>query len=59
MKRGATATEPKVRTVGGFDVPPCKWCKRETPCTCGPAPCRCTCGRCQYPFPLPDDGPVR
>ena len=48
-----------IRTVGGFDNGPCHLCAREEPCKCGPytpETCACTCGRCQYPFPLPDDG---
>lgn len=49
------------RTVGGFDVPPCHLCAREQPCSCGPfvGDCQCSCGRCLYPYPLPDDGPLR
>lgn len=36
----------------------CDFCRREIPCECAGAPCMCTCGRCQYPGPLPDDGPL-
>lgn len=47
-----------VAVVGGFDSPPCEFCRRERPCSCGPIICRCSCGRCLYPGPLPDDGPL-
>lgn len=54
------AEQPKattIRSVGGFDVPPCDLCRREEPCECGGRRnCACTCGRCLYPYPLPDDG---
>lgn len=39
--------------------PDCRWCEQERPCGCGREPCRCTCGRCLWPYPLSDDGPVR
>lgn len=46
------------RMIGGFDNDPCFWCQREEPCRCGSTvACACSCGRCLYPFPLPDDGP--
>jgi hypothetical protein len=37
----------------------CEWCAREEPCECGPGRCRCSCAKCMWPFPLPDDGPGR
>lgn len=55
---GAIARTAKI--IGGFDVPPCEFCRRETPCGCLRAGifCACACGRCRYPYPLPDDGPL-
>lgn len=66
-ERGATErASSTARTVGGFDNGPCALCRTETPCSCPKDPpgsgrpgCRCTCGRCRYPFPLADDGPLR
>ena len=58
-KEKRVTTKPRVRSVGGFDVPPCALCSREVPCECGGRRnCACTCGRCLYPYPLPDDGPL-
>lgn len=54
-----TIKPTKVRVVGGFDSGPCKLCRTERPCDCGSREaCRCECGRCLYPYPLPDDGPL-
>lgn len=36
----------------------CVWCEREEPCECRGGPCACSCGRCMFDGPLPDDGPL-
>ena len=35
----------------------CSWCQRAEPCNCSETECACTCGRCMFDGPLPDDGP--
>lgn len=45
------------RTATLLAAEECERCRDERPCDCGPDRCRCTCGRCMYPGPLPGDGP--
>lgn len=51
-------------TIPAILVEPCEFCASEEPCPCKVrgvirrlARCRCTCGRCRYPGPLPDAEP--
>lgn len=55
---------PAWADADGKTVPPiadeeCEYCRAEEACGCKAdgVECRCGCGRCRFPGPLPDDGP--